>query len=120
MLLDDHASLAEAVAAAGGAPYVSLVPTQLVRRSGRRTTRRRSPRCAAVLVGGGPVDRALRERAADGGIRVVATYGSAETCGGCVYDGLPARRRRRGDRRRRADPDRRAHAVRRLRRRPRR
>jgi O-succinylbenzoic acid--CoA ligase len=40
-----------------------------------------------VLLGGGPVDPALRRRAADLGVRVVATYGMAETCGGCVYDG---------------------------------
>ena len=42
-----------------------------------------------MLVGGGPVDPSLRERAAEAGVRVVATYGMAETCGGCVYDGLP-------------------------------
>ena len=42
-----------------------------------------------MLVGGGPVDPSLRTRAAEAGVRVVATYGSAETCGGCVYDGLP-------------------------------
>jgi O-succinylbenzoic acid--CoA ligase len=41
----------------------------------------------AVLLGGGPIDPALRARAGDAGIRVVATYGSAETAGGCVYDG---------------------------------
>jgi o-succinylbenzoate---CoA ligase len=42
-----------------------------------------------VLLGGGPVDPSLRGRAADAGVRVVATYGSSETAGGCVYDGLP-------------------------------
>ena len=41
-----------------------------------------------VLLGGGPVDPALRERAAVAGVVVVATYGSAETAGGCVYDGV--------------------------------
>ena len=40
-----------------------------------------------VLLGGGPIDPALRRRAEDAGVRVVATYGSAETAGGCVYDG---------------------------------
>jgi O-succinylbenzoic acid--CoA ligase len=40
-----------------------------------------------VLLGGGPVDAALRARAAEAGVRVVATYGSSETAGGCVYDG---------------------------------
>ena len=89
VLLDDHGSLAGAVAAAGGAPYVSLVATQLVRALRSPDDTAALARCAAVLVGGGPVDRELRERATDGGIRVVATYGSAETAGGCVYDGLP-------------------------------
>ena len=89
VLLDEHGSLAAAVAAAGGAPYVSLVATQLVRALRSHDDTAARARCAAVLVGGGPVDRELRERAADGGIRVVATYGSAETAGGCVYDGLP-------------------------------
>ena len=42
-----------------------------------------------ILLGGGPIDPALRERAAEKGLRVVATYGSAETAGGCVYDGYP-------------------------------
>jgi len=89
VLLDDHGSLAGAVAAAGGAPYVSLVATQLVRSLRSPDDAAALARCAAVLVGGGPVDRELRERATDSGIRVVATYGSAETAGGCVYDGLP-------------------------------
>ncbi len=89
VLLDDHGSLAGAVAAAGGAPYVSLVATQLVRALRSPDDAAALARCAAVLVGGGPVDRELRERATDSGIRVVATYGSAETAGGCVYDGLP-------------------------------
>ncbi len=87
--LDEHASLAEAVAAAGGAPYLSLVATQLHRALGSADDAAALARCSAVLVGGGPVDRALRERAAEAGVRVVATYGSAETAGGCVYDGLP-------------------------------
>ena len=42
-----------------------------------------------MLVGGGPVDTSLKRRAAEAGVRLVATYGMAETCGGCVYDGLP-------------------------------
>jgi O-succinylbenzoic acid--CoA ligase len=31
----------------------------------------------------------LRAQAEERGIRVVQTYGMSETCGGCVYDGLP-------------------------------
>ncbi len=41
-----------------------------------------------MLLGGGPIDPALRARAAAAGVSVVATYGSAETAGGCVYDGV--------------------------------
>lgn len=43
----------------------------------------------AILVGGQALAPALRERAAEAGIRVVRTYGSTETSGGCVYDGVP-------------------------------
>jgi O-succinylbenzoic acid--CoA ligase len=89
VLLDDHPSLAAAISAAGGAAYVSLVATQLHRALASSEDTAALASCAAVLVGGGPVDRALREHAGAAGIRVVATYGSAETAGGCVYDGLP-------------------------------
>ena len=70
-----------------GARYVSLVPTQLARRlddglAALRTFDR-------VLVGGARLDPALRLRAEQAGVRVVATYGMSETCGGCVYDGRP-------------------------------
>lgn len=74
-------------AAARDADYVSLVPTQLHRLLDTDADALRSFR--TVLLGGGPVDARLRERAAEAGVRVVATYGSAETAGGCVYDGLP-------------------------------
>ncbi len=90
VVLDDHASFSDAAAALDGERrYVSLVPTQLVRMLG-------SPRDLAalrsfdtVLVGGAAVEWSLRRAAADAGVRVVATYGMSETCGGCVYDGVP-------------------------------
>jgi o-succinylbenzoate---CoA ligase len=69
--------------------YLSLVPTQLHRWLDSREDRAALALLAAVLVGGGPVDPSLKERSRDAGIRLVATYGMAETCGGCVYDGLP-------------------------------
>jgi O-succinylbenzoic acid--CoA ligase len=76
----------EAVIADG---FLSLVPTQLHRWLDSADDADALARLAAVLVGGGPVDASLKERARDAGIRLVATYGMAETCGGCVYDGLP-------------------------------
>ena len=69
--------------------FVSVVPTQLHRWLGSPADRAALAAFDTVLVGGGPVDPPLRERAAAVGVRVVATYGMAETCGGCVYDGRP-------------------------------
>ena len=43
----------------------------------------------AVLVGGGALAAPLADRAARAGLAVVTTYGMSETCGGCVYDGVP-------------------------------
>jgi o-succinylbenzoate---CoA ligase len=86
VLLDDHPSFAEATAALGDTTrFVSLVPTQLHRLL--ETDHASLRTFHTVLLGGGPIDPALRQRAADAGVRVVATYGSAETAGGCVYDG---------------------------------
>lgn len=75
--------------------YTSLVPVQLARvveaaeadPSGHLA--RDLALYAAILVGGQRVDPALVERAAAFGARVVRTYGSSETAGGCVYDGRP-------------------------------
>ncbi|NED94531.1 AMP-binding protein [Phytoactinopolyspora alkaliphila] len=43
----------------------------------------------AVLVGGSAISSELLDRARSAGIPVVTTYGTTETCGGCVYDGRP-------------------------------
>ncbi|GAA1928651.1 AMP-binding protein [Nocardioides hwasunensis] len=69
--------------------FVSLVPTQLHRIVGDPDQLAALARCHTVLVGGGGLDPSLRRRAEEAGVRVVATYGSSETAGGCVYDGLP-------------------------------
>lgn len=71
---------------------VSLVPTQLARllapgADGPALDALRT--FDAVLVGGARVPDAVRAAAADAGIRLVLTYGMSETCGGCVYDGVP-------------------------------
>ena len=100
----------------GDARFTSLVPTQLHRLLGSPDDVAALAAMDAVLLGGGPIDSALRRRAEAAGVRVVATYGSAETAGGCVYDGVRARRGGRRARPRRPDPDRRTHPLRRLRR----
>ncbi len=88
MLLDDHASLAAAVES-GRPAYASLVPTQLRRMLDSEEDVGALRSLRTVLLGGGPIDPALRSRAIEEGVGVVATYGSAETAGGCVYDGVP-------------------------------
>ncbi|WP_147918649.1 AMP-binding protein [Ruania zhangjianzhongii] len=69
--------------------YVSLVPTQLVRVVRSETALAALRSCAAVLVGGAATATAVLTRARESGVRVVTTYGMTETCGGCVYDGVP-------------------------------
>jgi O-succinylbenzoic acid--CoA ligase len=73
--------------------YTSLVPVQLARLldeaeqgASALTTLQRFD---AVLIGGQALEPALRARAEAAGVRVVETYGSSETSGGCVYDGVP-------------------------------
>ncbi len=73
----------------GRARFTSLVPTQLHRLLDSPDDVTALAGMKAVLLGGGPIDPFLRQRAETEGIRVVATYGTAETCGGCVYDGYP-------------------------------
>jgi o-succinylbenzoate---CoA ligase len=72
-----------------GAEFTSLVPTQLHRLLDDPPSVEALRGLHTILLGGGPIDSALRARAAEEGLRVVATYGSAETAGGCVYDGYP-------------------------------
>lgn len=76
-------------ALAVGARFVSLVPTQLRRALDVPDERAALTAYDTVLLGGGPIDPALRQEAEGAGVRVVATYGASETAGGCVYDGLP-------------------------------
>jgi o-succinylbenzoate---CoA ligase len=72
---------------AGG--FMSAVPTQLHRWLADPAEAAALACLHTLLVGGGPVDPSLRDRATEAGLHLVATYGMAETCGGCVYDGLP-------------------------------
>lgn len=45
----------------------------------------------AILIGGQALPPRILERAQRAGARIVRTYGSTETSGGCVYDGVPLR-----------------------------
>ena len=72
-----------------GCSYVSVVPTQLVRLLGEPGGAAALAEFAAVLVGGAAAPAGLLDRARAAGVRAVTTYGMSETCGGCVYDGVP-------------------------------
>ena len=73
----------------GSRRYVSVVPTQLRRCLDEPATAVALARLDAVLVGGASLDPRLRQEAEEAGVPVVTTYGMSETCGGCVYDGVP-------------------------------
>ena len=73
--------------------YVSLVPAQLARlvdaaeqELGILEAARRFDR---ILLGGQAAPAALLARSLELGLNVSTTYGSSETAGGCVYDGVP-------------------------------
>jgi O-succinylbenzoic acid--CoA ligase len=70
--------------------YTSLVPTQLARLlDDGGTAVDALAGFEAVLVGGAATSTTLHDRATAAGIRLVTSYGMTETCGGCVYDGVP-------------------------------
>ncbi|MEN2740429.1 AMP-binding protein [Microbacterium sp. X-17] len=88
----DPLAFARAAAETPGPRYASLVPAQLV----RLLDAAGDPEVAAalrgfetLLIGGQALPTAVRERALAAGARIVRTYGSSETSGGCVYDGVP-------------------------------
>lgn len=73
--------------------FTSLVPAQLATlldaAQWRADVRDALTSYRAILVGGQALPPSLRERAAEQRAEVVRTYGSSETAGGCVYDGIP-------------------------------
>lgn len=109
----------EAALLASGCAHVSLVPTQLRRLLGTApagsfrpppVSDASPPKAVAasafgsagpptgdtalagfgsVLLGGAAAPAALVDAARAAGVPVVTTYGMSETCGGCVYDGVP-------------------------------
>ena len=98
VMLREHFSATSFAAAtlpmlAGEEPlFTSLVPAQL---STLLDAAADAPVLAAlrayraILVGGQALPEPLRDRAGELGVRLVRTYGSTETSGGCVYDGVP-------------------------------
>jgi O-succinylbenzoic acid--CoA ligase len=85
----DLRNLQEAAGMLSERRYISLVPAQLDRALHHGEVIAALTSFSTVLVGGGPTEAGLVQRARAAGIRVVTTYGMSETCGGCVYDGEP-------------------------------
>jgi O-succinylbenzoic acid--CoA ligase len=85
----DPAELPAAVAELGsGRRYTALVANQLAKALTHPAATAALAELDAVLLGGGPAPAPVLDGAAEAGISVVRSYGSSETAGGCVYDGI--------------------------------
>jgi O-succinylbenzoic acid--CoA ligase len=77
----------------GSRRYTALVPVQLARllegAQHNAQVRASVAKLDAILVGGQASGEQQLARARDLGWKVIVTYGSTETCGGAVYDGVP-------------------------------
>lgn len=73
--------------------FTSLVPAQLARLSlvaeHDKFLLQQLRRFDAILVGGQAVDFKVIDQLKKLGITIVTTYGMTETCGGCVFNGMP-------------------------------
>lgn len=87
--VDDFARATRELAETGDRLYTSLAPLQLAKAMERLAGIEALRLYHAVLVGGAALNPHTRSAARELGIRVVTTYGSSETAGGCVYDGRP-------------------------------
>lgn len=72
--------------AGSGTAHISVVPTQLRRLLDANVDLRAF---GSILLGGAATPPGLLETARSRGGRIFITYGMSETCGGCVYDGVP-------------------------------
>ncbi|MCW2944344.1 MAG: AMP-dependent synthetase and ligase [Actinoallomurus sp.] len=81
---DIHEHFDAATAMASGVQHISVVPTQL-----RRMLDHDLSVFSSILLGGAATPPDLLAAARAAGARILTTYGMSETCGGCVYDGVP-------------------------------
>lgn len=77
------------LAETGDRLYTSLTPMQLAKAMDSLEGIEALRLFDALLIGGAALNPQTRRAAEELGIKVVATYGSSETSGGCVYDGHP-------------------------------
>ncbi|RNE48930.1 o-succinylbenzoate--CoA ligase [Corynebacterium alimapuense] len=86
---DSFAAAAKELAATGERCYTSLAPMQLAKVMDSLRGIEALQIFDAVLVGGAAINPQLARSAQRLRIKIVTTYGSSETAGGCVYDGRP-------------------------------
>lgn len=93
VMAPEHFTAERFVAAADGleAPrrFTSLVPAQLARLLSDEAAVESLRRFDRILVGGQAMPTGLAALALESGLNVTRTYGSSETAGGCVWDGVP-------------------------------
>lgn len=86
-------SVADELLAQSAPLYTSVVPAQLQRilddAPGMPRLDELMRRFSAILVGGQSIPGTLVNRAAEAGYRLIRTYGSSETAGGCVWNQRP-------------------------------
>lgn len=71
------------------ARYTSLVPAQLAALLGTEAALETLRSFSRILVGGQSTPVGLLAQALELGLNITRSYGSSETSGGCVYDGVP-------------------------------
>ena len=88
-VVDEHGFDAQRfIASLGTAKYTSLVPAQLARLVELEDLEPLQ-RLDRILIGGQAMPVSLAARALELGLNITRTYGSSETSGGCVWDGVP-------------------------------
>jgi O-succinylbenzoic acid--CoA ligase len=72
------------------ADFTAIVPTQLFNALNENSDLLKHLQgTKAVLIGGAALSPELHSQGIAAGINIVTTYGMSETCGGCIYDGVP-------------------------------
>ena len=86
--IDEFARATRELKETGERTYTSLAPMQLAKAMDSNNGVEALQTYDAILVGGAATNPQLLDAATKLGINIVTTYGSSETAGGCVYDGV--------------------------------
>lgn len=69
--------------------HISLVPTQIQRCLKEAESTDALKQLSQILIGGAATSQKTQKEIRKAGLKATYTYGMTETCGGCVYDGIP-------------------------------